>query len=173
MLTRIEWNGTCQNDSSLSSPYPGRKGFFSDNFLWGHGWSPWVKHHKIVGEDLLEKEIATHCSILAWKISRTEEPVSLQSMESPGVRHNLATKPPPSPPRLGVSGVFNSHIYPYWASINLLITVQIFLYPGTCSYNDSQCWVSDSVNLLLVFRSTFQTLGQQLSKFLINPIKVV
>ena len=33
-------------------------------------------------EDLLEKEIATHSSILAWKIPWTEEPVRLQSMGS-------------------------------------------------------------------------------------------
>ena len=31
-------------------------------------------------EDLLEKEMATHSSILAWKISWTEEPGRLQSM---------------------------------------------------------------------------------------------
>ena len=30
-------------------------------------------------EDLLEKEMATHSSILAWKIPRTEEPGRLQS----------------------------------------------------------------------------------------------
>ena len=34
------------------------------------------------GEDLLEKEMATHSSILAWEIPRTEEPGELQSMES-------------------------------------------------------------------------------------------
>ena len=33
-------------------------------------------------KDLLEKEIATHSSILAWKIPWTEEPVRLQSMGS-------------------------------------------------------------------------------------------
>ena len=33
-------------------------------------------------EDLLEKEMATHSSILAWKIPWTEEPVRLQSMSS-------------------------------------------------------------------------------------------
>ena len=33
-------------------------------------------------EDLLEKEMATHSSILAWKIPWTEEPGRLQSMES-------------------------------------------------------------------------------------------
>ena len=31
-------------------------------------------------KDLLEKEMATHSSILAWKILWTEEPVRLQSM---------------------------------------------------------------------------------------------
>ena len=32
------------------------------------------------GEDALEKEMATHSSILAWKIPWTEEPGRLQSM---------------------------------------------------------------------------------------------
>ena len=31
-------------------------------------------------EDTLEKEMATHCSILAWEIPWTEEPGRLQSM---------------------------------------------------------------------------------------------
>ena len=31
-------------------------------------------------EDLLEKEMVTHSSILAWKIPQREEPVRLQSM---------------------------------------------------------------------------------------------
>ena len=31
-------------------------------------------------EDLLEKEGATHSSILVWKIPRTEEPGGLQSL---------------------------------------------------------------------------------------------
>ena len=33
-------------------------------------------------EDPLEKEMATHSSILVWRIPRTEEPGGLQSMES-------------------------------------------------------------------------------------------
>ena len=33
-------------------------------------------------EDPLEKEMATHSSILAWEIPRTEEPGGLQSMRS-------------------------------------------------------------------------------------------
>ena len=39
-------------------------------------------------EDPLEKEMATHSGILAWKISWREEPGGLQSMGSQGVRHN-------------------------------------------------------------------------------------
>ena len=39
-------------------------------------------------EDLLEKEIATHSSILAWKIPWMEEPGRLQFMGSQRVRHD-------------------------------------------------------------------------------------
>ena len=39
-------------------------------------------------EDLLEKEMATHSTTFAWKISCTEEPGRLQSMGLQTVRHN-------------------------------------------------------------------------------------
>ena len=39
-------------------------------------------------EDPLEKEMATHSSILAWRIPWTEEPGRLQSMGSQRVRYN-------------------------------------------------------------------------------------
>ena len=39
-------------------------------------------------EDPLEKEMATHSSILAWRILWTEEPGGLQSVGSQGIRHN-------------------------------------------------------------------------------------
>ena len=39
-------------------------------------------------EDLLEKEMATHSSILAWKIPWTEEPGRQQSMGSQRVVHD-------------------------------------------------------------------------------------
>ena len=48
--------------------------------VWPLGW-----------EDPLEKEMATHSSILAWKISWTEEPGGLQSMGSQRVRHDWVT----------------------------------------------------------------------------------
>ena len=38
--------------------------------------------------DPLEEGMATHSSILAWRIPWTEEPGGLQSMGSHGVRHN-------------------------------------------------------------------------------------
>ena len=37
---------------------------------------------QFLGRDLLEKEMATHSSILAWKIAWMEEPGGLQSMGS-------------------------------------------------------------------------------------------
>ena len=43
-------------------------------------------------EDPLEKEMATHSSILAWKTPWKEKPGGLQSMESQRVGHNWATE---------------------------------------------------------------------------------
>ena len=40
------------------------------------------------GEDPLEKEMATHSSILAWRIPWTEEPGRLQFMGSQRVGHS-------------------------------------------------------------------------------------
>jgi len=39
-------------------------------------------------EDLLEKEMATHSGILAWRIPWTEEPGGLQPMGLQRVRHD-------------------------------------------------------------------------------------
>ena len=48
--------------------------------VWSLGW-----------EDLLEKEMTTHSSTLAWKIPWTEEPGRLQSIGSQSVGHDWAT----------------------------------------------------------------------------------
>ena len=42
-------------------------------------------------EDPLEEEMATHSSILAWRIPWTEEPGRLQYLGSQRVRYDLAT----------------------------------------------------------------------------------
>ena len=44
--------------------------------------------HRVKWKDLLEKEMATHSSTLAWRIPGTEQPGSLQSMGSPRVGHD-------------------------------------------------------------------------------------
>ena len=46
----------------------------------------WVR--SLGWEDPLEKEMATHSSILAWRIPWTEEPGGLQSTESQKVGHD-------------------------------------------------------------------------------------
>ena len=43
-------------------------------------------------KDPLKQEIATHSSILAWKIPRTEEPGKLQFMGLQRVRSEISTK---------------------------------------------------------------------------------
>ena len=50
----------------------------------------WVR--SLGQEDSLEKEVATHSSILAWKTPWTEEPNRLQSMGSQRVGNDLVTK---------------------------------------------------------------------------------
>ena len=47
------------------------------------------------GKDPLEKEMATHSSILAWRIPRTRS-LAGYSPRGHRVRHDLVTKPPPS-----------------------------------------------------------------------------
>ena len=51
-----------------------------------------VRDRSLGGDGPLEKEMATHSSILAWEIARTEEPGRLQSMGPRTVRHDLVTK---------------------------------------------------------------------------------
>ena len=49
-------------------------------------WKTWVQ--SLGREDLLEEDMATHSSILAWRIPWTEEPGGLQSMGLQRVRHD-------------------------------------------------------------------------------------
>ena len=53
-----------------------------ETWVWSLGW-----------EDPLEEDMATHSSILAWRIPMEEEPGGLQSMGSQRVRHDWVTKP--------------------------------------------------------------------------------
>ena len=49
-------------------------------------WETWVQ--SLGREDLLEKEMATHSGILAWKIPQMEEPGRLQFMGLQRVGHD-------------------------------------------------------------------------------------
>jgi len=49
-------------------------------------WETWVG--SLGGDDSLEKEMATHPGILAWRIPWAEEPGGLQSMGSQRVEHD-------------------------------------------------------------------------------------
>ena len=52
-------------------------------------WETWVQ--SLGQEDSLEKEMAIHSSILAWRIPWTKEPVGLQSMGSQRVGYDRVT----------------------------------------------------------------------------------
>ena len=54
--------------------------------MWETGFEPWV------GKIPLEKEMATHSSILAWEIPWIEKPGGPQSIRSQRVEHDLVTK---------------------------------------------------------------------------------
>ena len=65
--------------------------------LWDLWWLQTVKNlpamqetwvQSLGREDPLEKGMATHSSILAWRIPWTVESSGLQSMESPRVKHD-------------------------------------------------------------------------------------
>ena len=51
-----------------------------------------MKVPSLGGEDTLEEEMATHTSILAWEVPRTEEPEALQSMGLQRIQCDLVTK---------------------------------------------------------------------------------
>ena len=53
-------------------------------------WETWVQ--SLGWEDSLEEGMATHSSILAWRIPWTEEPGGLQSVGSQRVGHDRMTK---------------------------------------------------------------------------------
>ena len=95
------------------------------------------------GEDPLEEGMATHSSILAWRIPWTEEPSGLQSMGSQRVGPNWVTK----------------HAYAWWitfilfiynARLNLLrINLSIFMRDiGLYFYCNVSFWCQSNAGLI-------------------------
>ena len=96
------------------------------------------------GKDPLEKGMATHSSILAWRIPWTEEPGGLQSVGSQRVRHNWIS------------------MHAYWctgiSSVQSLSRVWLFVTPWTAacqaslSINNSQSLLKlMSIELVMLF----------------------
>ena len=83
-------------------------------------WETWIR--SLCWKDPLEKGMATHSSVLIWRIPWTEEPGGLQSMGSQRVRHKWMTNSSLSHPVCHVIHVlplpgldYCHHISPTWA----------------------------------------------------------
>ena len=100
----FQWIGSsCQVTKVLELQHPSLQWVFRVDFLYD--WLIWSPCYPRVSQEfspapqfesinslvlslLLEKEMAIHSSILAWKIPWTEEPSGLQSMGSQRVSHD-------------------------------------------------------------------------------------
>ena len=76
-------------------------------------------------EDPLEEDMATHCSILAWRISWIGESGRLQSMRSQGVGHYWATNTSLSPLIIplffrSILSLSTGHSYQYGTVISVI-----------------------------------------------------
>ena len=71
---QVMWNLRASLVAQMIKNLPARQ----ETYVLSLGW-----------EDPLEKGMATHSSILDWRIPWTEEPGRLQSMGSPRVRHDF------------------------------------------------------------------------------------
>ena len=80
-------------------------------------------------EDPLEKEMATHSSILAWEIPWTEEPGGLQPMGSQRVRHDLANEHT------------HTHIMPWMLHTKLTVDQYRFFRKAICRrFSSAESW---------------------------------
>ena len=79
-----------QSTTEISLSHQKKKKKISASSVWSNIYSV---HILYISTIILEKEMATHSSILAWRIPWTGEPGELQSLGSQRVRHDWATKP--------------------------------------------------------------------------------
>ena len=86
---------------------------------WSLGW-----------EDPMQKEMATHSSILAWEIPWTEKPGSLQSMGVQKVRHNWVTK---QQSKFSIRSPFISHHSTEGDSVLTLVWIMFDFTSLSCS----------------------------------------
>ena len=90
-------------------------------------YSPWVAKSRARLSNFtfsfhfhaLEKEMATHSGILAWRIPWTEEPGGIQSMGSQRVGHNWVTNSSTFYPTLPYCSHRDSHLESQWRAHTL------------------------------------------------------
>ena len=104
----------------------------------------WVR--SLGREDLLEKEMATHSSTLAWKIPWTEEPGRLQSMGSQRVGHDWETSM-----SCHSWSAWNCHISSAFLMVSRLLHFGVFA--STLTFPHSLHPIPPSRNLILAQRS--------------------
>ena len=75
-------------ENSLSPMVPASEGLPGGSVINNLPLNAETRVRSLVREDPLEKKIATHLSILAWRISWAEEPGRVQAMASQRVRHD-------------------------------------------------------------------------------------
>ena len=102
--------------------------------VWSLGW-----------EYLLEMEMATHSSILAWEMPWTEEASGLQSMESHRVGHNLATKQQhyiheTTMTIFAINKSITSKSFPHPFYLSLILSVVKTLWPDSTRVAAAWCW---------------------------------
>ena len=123
----------------------------------------WVQ--SLVGKTPLGEGMATHSSILAWRIPWTEEPGGLQCMRSQRVRHDWATQ------HSTYSKNKTQHILPMYylfyflslpaprmlctkAGVSCVLFTALFSPPGTY-WVFNKCWIiSASVTVIISIRCT-------------------
>ena len=76
---------------------------------------------QFLGWEDLEKEVATHSSILSWEIPWTEEPDGLQSMGSQRVGHDLVTER-----ESGLLYPICRQVSPFYSMVSLFLHSQFF-----------------------------------------------
>ena len=83
----------------------------------------------------LEKEMATHCSVLAWRIPGTEEPDGLSSMGSHRVGHDWSDL-------AATAAAASSHS---WIDLLIDLIIDVLIYLPSCS------WVNPLMCFTIIF----------------------
>ena len=94
-------------------------------------WETWV--WSLDWDDPLEEGMATHSSILAWRIPWAEESGGLQSMESHRVGHDWVTKHSTAQHSIFLENWHFLHINMYFGSVQSLSRVRLFATPWTAA----------------------------------------